>query len=92
MEDEETIDHLSLLKPTSSGCLVVLTSALLCCVLLFFNGGLVMAVVNTFDDQDWAFAQNDRITQFIVLIGPVLLLIIQWMMIDYLRSQLRRRR
>ncbi len=92
MEDEETIDHRSLLKPTSSGCVVVLASAVLSCVLLFLNGGVVMALVHTFDDQGWAFARDDRIAQFLVLIVPVLLLVMQWMMIDYLRMKFRRRK
>src|SRR5690606_30081530 len=91
LDDDETIDIRSLTGPTSSGRVVVMTSALISCVLLFLNGGVVMAVVHALDDRGFRFASDDRITQFLVLIGPVLLLIIQWMMIDYLRARLPRR-
>lgn len=89
-EDEQKIDERSLLKPTSSGCLVILASAVVSCILLFLNGGLVMALINVFADRDLPYAQDGRISQFIVLIGPVLLLIVQWMMIDYVRVRVGR--
>jgi hypothetical protein len=91
-DDDGPIDRRSLIKPTSSGCLMIVGSALLSCILLFFNGGFIMALLHAFADQGWTFTNDDRITQFIVLIGPVLLLIIQWMILDYLWARLRRRR
>jgi hypothetical protein len=90
LEDDESVDLRSLTRPTSSGCLVVMTSALVSCVLLFLNGGVVMALVNALAQRGVAFASDERITQFLVLIGPVLLLILQWIMLDYLLIRLRR--
>ncbi len=69
-----------------------MTAALVSCFLLFLNGGVVMALVNALDDWGFTYTADDRITQFIVLIGPVLLLVIQWMMIDYVTARLRRPR
>jgi hypothetical protein len=88
LEDEESIDTPSLIWPTSSGCLGVFVSALVSCVLLFLNGGVVMAILNALDDQNWTLFRDDQLSQFWVLIGPVILLIIQWRMIDYLRDHL----
>ena len=67
-----------------------MTAALVSCFLLFLNGGVMMALVNTLDDWGFTYTADDRVTQFIVLIGPVLLLVIQWMMIDYVTTRLRR--
>jgi len=90
LNEDESIDVRSLTRPTSSGCVVVMAAALLSCCLLFLNGGVVMALVNVLDDWGFTYMSDDRITQFIVLIGPVLLLVIEWMMIDYVTARLRR--
>lgn len=88
MEDEESIDTRSLIWPTSSGCVGVFVSAIASCVLLFLNGGVVMAILNALDDQNWTLFRDDQLSQFSVLIGPVIMLVIQWRMIDYLRDHL----
>jgi len=88
LEDEESIDTRSLIWPTSSGCVGVFVSAIASCVLLFLNGGVVMAILNALDDQNWALFRDDQLSQFSVLIGPVIMLVIQWRMIDYLRDHL----
>jgi len=70
---------------------MIFASALVSCVLLFLNGGMTMALINAAGERGHNWVTNDRITQFLVLFGPVLLLVIQWSMIDYLRSRLQRR-
>jgi len=90
LNEDESIDVRSLTRPTSSGCVVVMAAAIVSCLLLFLNGGVVMALVNVLDDWGFVYMSDDRITQFIVLIGPVLLLVLQWLMIDYVTTRLRR--
>jgi len=50
-----------------------------------------MALINAIGERGYTWVGDDRITQFLVLVGPVLLLVIQWSMIDYLRTHLQRR-
>lgn len=92
LNEDESLDTRSLTRPLSSGCVVVMAAAIVSCLLLFLNGGVVMALVNVLDDWGFSYMSDDRITQFIVLIGPVLLLVIQWLMIDYVTTRLRRPR
>lgn len=67
-------------------------SALLTGFLLFLNGGVVLATLNALSSGGLVFLRNKSFSQFVVLIGPVVLVIIQWIMIDYLRARLWRRR
>ena len=92
LDEDELIDPRPLTGPLGSGCAVVMGSVLISCVLLFLNGGLVMALINALHEGGVPWAADERITQFVVLIGPVLLLVIQWMMLDYLRAHLPRLR
>jgi len=91
LNEQETIDAAVLSRVTTSGCLAIFASALVSCVLLFLNGGVTMALITAVGERGYTWVADDRITQFLVLIGPVLLLIIQWTMIDYLRSRFLRR-
>lgn len=96
MEDQESIDAAinstgAINRATASGCFTIMLYALLSSVLLFLNGGLTMALINALGEREHAWVNDDRITQFLVLIGPVILLIFQWVMIDYLKTHLQRR-
>jgi len=91
LNEKETLDAAALGGVTTSGCMLIFTSAILSCVFLFLNGGVTMALINAAGERGYNWVNDDRITQFLVLVGPVLLLIIQWTMIDYLRSRLQRR-
>jgi len=91
LNDKESIDAAVMGGVTRSGCMMIFASALVSCVLLFLNGGMTMALINAAGERGHNWVTNDRITQFLVLFGPVLLLVIQWSMIDYLRSRLQRR-
>lgn len=90
VDEDDSLDPMTLARPGSAGCWIVLISALVSCLLLFLNGGVVMALINMLDDAGWQIVGDTRFTQFVVLIGPVVLLVIQWMMIDYLRNRLFR--
>lgn len=75
-----------------AGCLAAVGSALLTGFLLFLNGGVVLASLNALSSGGLTFLRNESFSQFVVLLGPVVLVIIEWLMIDYLRTRLSRRR
>ncbi len=64
-------------------------------LLLFLNGAVVLAIINALSDSHSPLidivVKNDKWTQFLVLCGPVIMLIVEWMMFDYLRAVLRSR-
>ncbi len=76
----------------AAGCLAAVGSASLTGFLLFLNGGVVLAALNAMSSGGLVFLRNESFSQFAVLIGPVILVVIQWLMIDYLRTRLLRRR
>lgn len=77
---------------SAAGCLAALGSALMTGFLLFLNGGVVLAALNALSSGGVIWLRNESFSQFIVLIGPVILVVIQWMMLDYLRTRLVQRR
>lgn len=76
----------------ATGCLAVFASAMLTGLLLFLNGGVVLATLNALSSGGFAILRDERVTQFLVLIGPVVMVVIQWIMIDYVRTRLLRSR
>ena len=74
----------------SRGFLFAVGSTLLTCFLLFINGGLVSAICNAAILANLAGMQTAGVHQFLLFVGPVFLVVIQWMMIDYVTSRLRR--
>lgn len=55
--------------------------------MLFINGSLVLAFLAAFDriGPDWM--RNPSFAQFMLYLVPVLLVVVEWMMIDYVRSR-----
>ncbi len=86
MEDETELGS------TAKGCLAACGSALLTGFLLFLNGGVVLAALNTMASGGLMRLRQESVAQFIVLFVPVVLVVIEWVMIDYLRTHLIRRR
>ncbi|NNE00031.1 MAG: hypothetical protein HKN47_22150 [Pirellulaceae bacterium] len=74
------------------GCLFALTSALVTCAMLFVNGSLVLAFLKAFSKSGFQWAREPGVMQFLLLLIPVLLVVIQWKMIDYIRGRFRRYR
>ena len=79
----------------TSGCLFALASTLITCLLLFINGGLVAAICDSVmgpDEQIITLLSTDSngVIQFILFVGPVLLVIVEWMMIDFVIDRIRR--
>jgi hypothetical protein len=75
---------------THRGCVFALASTLLTCGLLFINGGLVSALCDAARESWPGWFEEYRVDQFLFFVGPVLLVVIQWMMIDYVVSRVRR--
>jgi hypothetical protein len=75
----------------AGGCLTSLSSVVLSCGLLLLNGAFVMASLSAFSAAGVSWFENEKVSQFLLFGGPVALLIVQWMMLDYLRFLWRRR-
>ncbi len=75
----------------TAGCLLALGSALLTCLMLFINGSLVMALLAAFASSGPSWATKPEFSQFVLFLLPVVLVVIQWMMIDYVRTRFRQR-
>ncbi len=80
---------------STMGCFLVmgsaLVSALMTALLLLINGSLVMAVMPFFIQSGPPWLASPGLSQFVLFAAPVLLVIGQWMMMDYLRTRLARR-
>lgn len=72
------------------GCLYAATSTVVTCVLLFINGSMVTAIYAAVAETGPAVMHDPRLLQFVLFVGPVLLVVAQWVMIDYVLSRLRR--
>ena len=73
------------------GCLLGVGSALLTCVLLFINGSLVMALLTALSGSGPQWTKNPEFSQFMLFLLPVILVVIQWKSLDYVRSRLGQR-
>ena len=92
-QEAEPFDPSQLTRIGYSGCVATLAWAVVACLLLFINGGLVLALLHEFGAEfDGTWLRDERVTQLLVLIGPVVLLVMQWWFIDKLRSYLPVRR
>lgn len=72
------------------GCLFAATSTVVTCMLLFINGSMVTAIYSAVAETGPAVMHDPRLIQFVLFVGPVLLVVAQWVMIDYVLSRLRR--
>ncbi|MGB7325095.1 MAG: hypothetical protein WBD31_09500 [Rubripirellula sp.] len=76
----------------TAGCLLAIGSALVTSLMLFINGSLVMAVISAAQRSGPSWAANVQLSQFLLFTIPVVLVVIEWMMIDYVRTRTRQRR
>ncbi|QDV68138.1 hypothetical protein Poly24_18460 [Rosistilla carotiformis] len=63
-------------------CGFALASAVFGCLLLILNGGVVAAVYFAIAEDGPEWMRNRSLSQFALFVGPVLLLILQWTLID----------
>ena len=74
----------------AQGCVFATASTLITCVLLFINGGLMAAICNAALRSGVVFMRTTGVQQFCLFVGSVLLVVIQWIMIDYVVNRVRR--
>ena len=75
----------------TAGCVMAVGSALLTCFMLYVNGSLVMAVLTALARSGPSWTSKPGFSQFMLFLIPVLLVIAEWMMIDYVRTRFVRR-
>lgn len=75
----------------TTGCVIAFGSAMLTGFMLFINGSLVMAVLAALARSGPSWASNPEFSQFILFLMPVLMVVAEWVMIDYVRSRFRHR-
>lgn len=76
-------------KTVTTGCIFAIGSALLTSLMLFINGSLVMAIITAMQRSGLAWMGNPEFSQFLLFTVPVALVIVQWLMIDYVRTRVR---
>ncbi|GAA5508243.1 hypothetical protein Rcae01_03709 [Novipirellula caenicola] len=77
-------------SPRWLGCAATLGSVVVTCILLFFNASFVMALLTAVESKFPIWAKNAEASQFILFTMPLVLVVLQWMLIDYARSRFRR--
>ena len=75
----------------TAGCAIGIGSALFTCFLLYLNGSLVLAVISALSQADETWQKNEQVVQCVLFIVPIILVVIEWMMIDYIRTRFLRR-
>ncbi len=77
-------------NPAVLGCLATFGSVLVTCVLLYLNATIVMAMVSFLNSLLPVPLRKPQTMQFLLFLLPVLMVVAQWMMIDFARSRLHR--
>ncbi len=75
----------------TAGCAIGIGSALFTCLLLYLNGSLVLAVISALKQSEDTWLNDERVVQCVLFLFPVILVVIEWMMIDYVRTRVVRR-
>ncbi len=75
----------------AGGCLIAFASAMLTGAMLFINGAFVWAILSVVTKAGPSWVSKPELSQFVLFVFPVLLVIAEWMMIDYVRSRLGHR-
>ncbi len=71
------------------GFLFQVKTVLLMCLLLVLNVAFVASLFRTVAREGPQWLRHPKVEQMILLIGPLVLLVIQWWLVDVLRNQLR---
>ncbi|MEM6690865.1 MAG: hypothetical protein AAF664_15640 [Planctomycetota bacterium] len=86
---EESISTEVTRSVVAAGCFAAIISAVVTGVLLFVNGSLVLAAWLSFRPVGDEWYSKREFGQFLIYSVPLGLVVIQWMMIDYVRMRLR---
>ena len=87
---EKATEHRRTSEPT--GCLASVLSALVTGGLLVVNGSFTLALLTVMTASEVPLVDDDRFRQFLLFVIPMGMVIVQWLMIDYLRRRIRLRR
>mgnify|MGYP000023306409 FL=1 len=75
----------------TAGCAIGIGSALFTCLLLYLNGSLVLAVISALKQPGDKWLNDEKVVQCVLFLVPVMLVVVEWMMIDYVRTRFVRR-
>jgi len=75
----------------TAGCFIAVGSAALTGLMLFINGSLVMAILQALASSGTLWVNKPAFNQFLLFALPVMMVVIEWMMIDYVRTRLSHR-
>ena len=78
-------------RVVTAGCAIGIASALFTCLLLYVNGSLVLAVISALNRAGANWLDDSRKQQCFLFLAPVLMVVVEWMMIDYVRTRFVRR-
>ena len=71
------------------GCGHLLGSVVLACLLLTLNGVAVTSLYHSWTSRLSEFWRSPRIAQTVLFLGPLLLLVVQWWVIDVIVDYVR---
>lgn len=74
-----------------AGCLAAFFSVFVGCVMLVLNGGIVASIYVALRPLQPDLLGRPQFSQLVFFLGPVVLLVIEWMLMDALTDRLRRR-
>ncbi len=64
-------------------------SAVVTSFMLLVNGSIIWAILSLFASQGYQWAAKPELSQFALFLFPVLLTLVEWKLLDYLRGQIR---
>ncbi|MEM9825969.1 MAG: hypothetical protein AAF958_05245 [Planctomycetota bacterium] len=71
----------------AAGCLWSLTTGLITATMLFINGSFVLALVSVLVNNDVPIIGNERLAQVLLFTVPVVMAVVEWWMLDYVRKR-----
>ena len=74
----------------AAGCLYAMGIAVTTGAMLFVNGSIVLVFVRALAQSGSALASREDVAQFLLLAIPVLMVVVEWKMIDYVWSRIRK--
>ena len=77
--------------PRRDGFRFVLVTCVATCFLLALNGVLVASLYFHFNTPDASWNRYPKLTQAVVFMAPLVLVVLQWWIIDFLSRTLARR-
>ena len=73
----------------AAGCLYALMIAETTGAMLFINGSIVLVFVSALAQSGYAIAAREDIAQLLLLAVPVVMVVVEWKLIDYVWRWIR---